>query len=217
MCSMLKRVQSAAPSVSNPSPTLYDRLGGVAGVSKIVACLYQRLVADPRIGGFWKGHSNDRMAKERQSVVDMICQGTGGPPANLGPDMHASHDGLVIVEADWTIFSDLATAAMSDCGVAAVETQELLAFFDSFKGVMDVKKLPDSNSHTAHMDTHGLSRRELEVLKLVAEGMNNPRIAEDLSISLNTVTRHITNIFRKTGSSNRVEAAMYAARIGLVP
>lgn len=131
--------------------------------------------------------------------------------------MHASHEGLVIVEADWTVFSELATAAMADCGVDAVEKQELLDFFDSFKGVMDVKQFSGSSAHTTPVGAYELSRREVEVLKLVAEGMNNPRIAQDLSISLNTVTRHLTNIFRKTGSSNRAEAAMYAARLGLAP
>ena len=46
-------------------------------------------------------------------------------------------------------------------------------------------------------------------------GRTNPEIARILSISLNTVNRHVTNIFIKTGTANRVEAALYADRSGL--
>jgi DNA-binding CsgD family transcriptional regulator len=61
----------------------------------------------------------------------------------------------------------------------------------------------------------GLSAREIEVLRLIASGKSNKEIAETLFISLNTVLRHVTHIFEKTGCANRAEAATYAARHGL--
>ena len=61
----------------------------------------------------------------------------------------------------------------------------------------------------------GLTAREVEVLRLVAAGKTNRDIAEELVISLNTVLRHVSNIFGKTGSANRADATMYAARKGL--
>ncbi len=65
--------------------------------------------------------------------------------------------------------------------------------------------------------THaGLSAREIEVLKLVAAGRSNQQIADQLVISLNTVARHVSNIFVKTGAANRAEAATYAARHDLL-
>ena len=60
-----------------------------------------------------------------------------------------------------------------------------------------------------------LTPREREVLYLVARGLNNPEIGQRLYISLNTVARHMTNIFSKTGTANRVEAALYAERNGI--
>jgi DNA-binding CsgD family transcriptional regulator/tetratricopeptide (TPR) repeat protein len=63
---------------------------------------------------------------------------------------------------------------------------------------------------------NGLTRREVEVLCLIAAGRSNPDIAADLVISLNTVARHVSNIFSKTGAANRAEAATYAYRHGLV-
>ena len=62
----------------------------------------------------------------------------------------------------------------------------------------------------------GLSEREFEVLRLLAEGRTNQQIGAELFISLNTVARHVSNIFDKTGAANRTEAAAYATRHGLV-
>jgi DNA-binding CsgD family transcriptional regulator len=62
----------------------------------------------------------------------------------------------------------------------------------------------------------GLSEREVEVLRLVAAGKSNQQIADALVISPNTVVRHISHIFSKTGAANRTEAAAYASRHGLL-
>ena len=196
--------------------SLYDRLGGSESISEIITVLYRRLWADPRIGGFWKGHSNDSKAKEISAVIEFVCQATGGPTTYWGRDMRTSHEGLVINERDWAVFSKIATEAMRECGVPEKERDEVLTFFDSFKEVLAVKEQPVFGSNIASRHQLRLSRREEEVLRLVATGKNNPEIADELSISLNTVTRHLTNIFSKTGTTNRVEAALYAARGGLV-
>jgi DNA-binding CsgD family transcriptional regulator len=63
---------------------------------------------------------------------------------------------------------------------------------------------------------NGLSAREIEVLRLLAAGRTNREIAAHLVISRNTVTRHVSHIFRKTNGANRAEAATYAARHGLL-
>jgi DNA-binding CsgD family transcriptional regulator len=60
-----------------------------------------------------------------------------------------------------------------------------------------------------------LSGRELEVLRLIAAGRSNTQIATELTITLNTVQSHVSNILAKTGSTNRTEAAAYAHRQGL--
>ena len=62
----------------------------------------------------------------------------------------------------------------------------------------------------------GLSSRELEVLRLVASGKRNHEIAAELVISPATVTRHVSNIFDKTGLSNRTQLAIYALHRGLL-
>jgi DNA-binding NarL/FixJ family response regulator len=60
-----------------------------------------------------------------------------------------------------------------------------------------------------------LSDRELEVLALVAEGMRNSQIANQLYIAEGTVKRHLTNIYAKLGASSRTDALRRAANAGL--
>ena len=61
----------------------------------------------------------------------------------------------------------------------------------------------------------GLSKRELEVLALIAEGRSNPEIGRQLYITRKTVAVHVSNILTKLGVSGRVEAAAAAIRLGL--
>jgi DNA-binding CsgD family transcriptional regulator/pimeloyl-ACP methyl ester carboxylesterase len=61
----------------------------------------------------------------------------------------------------------------------------------------------------------GLSGREVDVLRLIAAGKTNQQIADELFISLNTVSHHLRNIFGKTGTVNRTEAASFAYEQGL--
>ena len=61
-----------------------------------------------------------------------------------------------------------------------------------------------------------LTNREIDVLRLVAQGFSNPQIAETLCISINTVKSHLKNILEKLQLENRTQAATYAVQSGLV-
>ena len=61
-----------------------------------------------------------------------------------------------------------------------------------------------------------LSERELEVLRLIANGKDNAEIARELFISPKTVKNHISNILMKLQIDNRIQAAVYAVRSGIV-
>ncbi|TCO35797.1 DNA-binding NarL/FixJ family response regulator [Kribbella steppae] len=64
-------------------------------------------------------------------------------------------------------------------------------------------------------ETDGLTARETEVLRLIAQGLSNPEIAERLYISEATVKTHINNTFAKIGARHRAEAVRYAYRKGI--
>lgn len=78
---------------------------------------------------------------------------------------------------------------------------------------MAAKLFKKLNDHTEKLETREkLTKREIEVLKLITEGMLNKEIAYKLSISEKTVKNHISNIFKKIEVSDRTQAAVYAIK-----
>ena len=67
--------------------------------------------------------------------------------------------------------------------------------------------------NSSHM---GLSAREMEIIGLVADGLTNQEIAEKLTISKRTVDNHVSNMFTKTGSKNRVALLNWAMDHGKI-
>ena len=87
-------------------------------------------------------------------------------------------------------------------------------------GVEAAGTAPDASTdvpaaNRSEADRLGLTRREREVLGLVAQGWTNRQIAESLFISENTAGVHVSNILGKLGAATRTEAASIAARLGL--
>jgi DNA-binding CsgD family transcriptional regulator/pimeloyl-ACP methyl ester carboxylesterase len=93
-----------------------------------------------------------------------------------------------------------------------IEASQGLQAIDTFLSENPPRVVP---AMTGGPDSALLSAREIEVLRLLSAGKSNQDIADELVISLNTVRRHVSNIFDKTGVANRAEAATYAARNGI--
>ena len=68
----------------------------------------------------------------------------------------------------------------------------------------------------ANSSNMGLSAREMEIIGLVADGLTNQEIAEKLTISKRTVDNHVSNMFTKTGSKNRVALLNWAMDHGKI-
>ena len=64
--------------------------------------------------------------------------------------------------------------------------------------------------------TIALSAREIEIIELVADGLTNQEIADKLTISKRTVDNHVSNVFTKTGSKNRVALLNWAMDNGRI-
>ena len=98
------------------------------------------------------------------------------------------------------------------------DSTEVLRRTLAFLGVED-SRLPEPESVTEPSGEEpdaDLSARELEVLRLVAEGLSDPEIAERLVLSPHTVHRHVANIRTKLRLPSRAAAAAQAARMGLL-
>jgi LuxR family transcriptional regulator, maltose regulon positive regulatory protein len=80
--------------------------------------------------------------------------------------------------------------------------------------------LDTSRSELAHPDNatfvETLSRREIDVLRLMADGQSNQEIAQVLVVALNTVKMHVKHIYRKLGVKKRVQAVAQAQVLGLL-
>jgi len=76
---------------------------------------------------------------------------------------------------------------------------------------------PDFRLDETLLKGHGISKREYEVLQLIARGLSNQEIAEQLFVSLSTVKTHSSNIFLKLGASRRTQALQKARELGILP
>jgi DNA-binding CsgD family transcriptional regulator/pimeloyl-ACP methyl ester carboxylesterase len=109
-------------------------------------------------------------------------------------------------------------AAIPGARFLALDGDVSYSLFGDLSYLTDVEAFLAANRGRAQAlepTTSALSPREVEVLRLLAQGKTNKDIADALVISLNTVSHHVTNILNKAGLSNRTEAAAYAHRHGL--
>lgn len=80
-----------------------------------------------------------------------------------------------------------------------------------------LKPSKDFSQNEAEIERLSISRRELEVLRLMAEGLSNDEIAERLFVSLNTVKTHGSRLFEKLDVKRRTQAVEKAKRLEIIP
>ena len=107
-----------------------------------------------------------------------------------------------------------ACKALGDEEAFALEVDAARRTFDELGAGPDLVSTESSTGTIA--DPHGLTARELEVLRLIATGKSNREIASELVISEHTVARHVQNIFRKLGVPSRSAAGAFAFEHDLV-
>lgn len=114
-------------------------------------------------------------------------------------------DGYVLKDSE----SDVLIAAIRSINKGETYIQPNMASL-LFK-IMNAKE-----KKSMKLNINDLTRREVEVLKLITDGMLNKEIAHNLSISEKTVKNHVSNIFKKINVSDRTQAAVYAIKNNIV-
>jgi DNA-binding CsgD family transcriptional regulator len=110
----------------------------------------------------------------------------------------------------------LACRRLGDEDAAAMELEAARAVFAQLGAAPDLRRLHLLTARAVVADSHGLTSRQLEVLRLVASGRTNKAIAAELVLSERTVDRHVSNIFAKLRVSTRAAATAYAYEHQLV-
>jgi len=110
----------------------------------------------------------------------------------------------------------VACETLGDVDATTLEMEAARGIFADLGATPDLDRVRAQPAAQAGADAHGLTGRELEVLRLVAAGRSNRAIAEELVISEHTVARHLQNIFAKLGVSSRTAAGAFAFEHDLV-
>ncbi|MFQ6026332.1 MAG: LuxR C-terminal-related transcriptional regulator [Dehalococcoidia bacterium] len=132
---------------------------------------------------------------------------------------------LPVLRRAWTAWQDLqvpyeaarvrvlvglACRELGDEDTAEMELDAARLVFQQLGAAPDLVRVEALSGKAAAPTVGGLTSREVQVLRLLAEGKTNRTIADDLVISEKTVARHVSNIFSKLGISSRSSATAYA-------
>jgi non-specific serine/threonine protein kinase len=176
---------------------------GVEGLALARAAGNSRYVADALVGiaAIAVACRESRLAARLLSAADALCEAMGSP---IYP--HQVQYAQTVSAVRSTLGPEPFTAERN--AGAKLSLDEAIEEAKAFVSAVEIitKAAPQS---------HGLTPRETEILRLVAAGQTDQQIADTLFVSRRTVTTHVANILGKLGAANRTEAAAVAVRMGL--
>jgi len=159
----------------------------------------------------------DAMSAHARGAVDLAGGDPGAALVALRRAWQAWQDlGAPYDAARTRVLAGLACRALGDEDAALLEFEAARGVFAHLEARPDLAAVDSLAGVAALGATHGLTERELQVLRLVAAGKSNHAIAVDLFLSDHTVRRHLQNIFRKVGVSSRAAATAFAFEHDLI-
>ncbi|MFO7546011.1 MAG: response regulator transcription factor [Trueperaceae bacterium] len=164
-----------------------------------------------RIATTFQGSALATIAAHWRGAVDLA----EGSPAMALAHLRAAWRGWQALEADYEAartreLVGLACASLGDADTAALELDAARAAYRRLGAAPDLARLDGGRNQR-----HGLTPRELEVLRMVAAGGTNKAIAAELELSERTVERHLSNVYDKLAVSSRAAATAFAYEHGL--
>jgi len=123
---------------------------------------------------------------------------------------------FLIVEHSIEIYGGLIAALFAGVGIwlglKLTKKKEILIIKE-----VQVPAIVSFSLNERRLKDLGITKRELEILELIAHGMSNREIAEKLFVSENTVKTHSTRLFDKLGAKRRTQAVQLGKEMGLIP
>jgi DNA-binding NarL/FixJ family response regulator len=154
----------------------------------------------------WNGAEATRRIKAELPDVDVVMLTVSDDDINLFSSIRAGASGYLLKSVKpEELFRRLRGVSVGEAAISSLLAAKILQEFARL-----------DQTPTSPSNVEGLSPRETEVLVLVAKGMTNREIGENLHIAENTVKNHLRNILEKLQLNNRAQAAAFAVRHGLV-
>ena len=148
-----------------------------------------------------------RRIKREMPHVTIIILTVSDDDHNLFEAIKIGAQGYLLKDLDpHQLYNMLESIALGEAPLSGVIAAKILKEFSQ----------PQLKSPKAIEIVEDLTTREIDILELVVEGMTNKEIAAALNISENTAKIHLRNILEKLHLQNRIQAAVYAVREGLV-
>ena len=203
---LLIRARVASQDLSGAKTALAE----LAAIAALVSTSPLRAAASLAAGTVDLGSGDPNAARRHlEDAVDVYLE--SGAPFELGRARIELARALVALGRvqDARQEAQRALALLSELH-AELEMSRARAFLESLpqEGATATKSHNENDA--------GLTKREIEVLRLVADGLNNQIIADTLFVSEHTIHRHVANIFSKLSVSSRAAAVAQAARRGLI-
>jgi hemoglobin len=129
-CAASVVVANQGPPAAASTSSLYARLGGYDFIARFVDTAFPRVGGHPQLRRLFQGHSQESRLRQRQLIVDALCQASGGPCVYTGRGMRPVHTGLGITAADWTVFIGILGDALGELKVRPSERKELLELLE---------------------------------------------------------------------------------------
>jgi hemoglobin len=124
------------------SKSLYERIGGYDVIARIVDDFGPKLGKDPKIAPLLAGVSLDHRKRNRQLIVDQLCEATGGPCFYIGRTMQSTHRGLGITDDHWKQAGALMAETLDKFKIPEPERSEFLGVVEKLRPDIVEPKAP---------------------------------------------------------------------------
>lgn len=141
LAAVLSSTAYALPAVAADS--LYDRLGGLRGITMVVDDFIDRLVADKTLNknpAIAAGRKSSPAPYLKYQVSQLVCETSGGPCKYAGKPMKDSHVHLNISEKEWDVMAKMFQVSLNKFKVPAAEQKELFDIVGKTKGDIVTRK-----------------------------------------------------------------------------
>lgn len=183
--------------------TAADGLEAVRAVEQLDPDVVLMDIRMPRLDGL--AATRQLLSGTRQAACAVVILTTFDVDEHVYEALRAGASGFLLKDAPATqLVQAVRAAAAGDAVLAPSVTRRLIATFTAAGPALRPERLPD------------LTARELEVLRLLADGLSNAEIAERLVVGEATVKTHVARILMKLGVRDRVQAVVVAYRSGMV-